>query len=90
MTRLIILDCVGILLVLISAMAVGSFVSRVVSLWVFEMLQMPAPRWAEAAAVISGLLSALAAGVGVGWLVKSAWGRVESQISSKTITTSGT
>ena len=76
-TRLIVLDCVGILLVLVSAMAVGGYVSKTVGLWVFEMLQSSAPQWAEVTAIISSLLSALAAGVGVGWLVRSMWVRVE-------------
>jgi hypothetical protein len=75
---MIILDCVGILLVLISAMIVGSYVSKTVGLWVFEMLQSSTPQWAEVAAIISSLLSALAAGVGVGWLVRSMWARVEN------------
>jgi len=83
MTRLIILDCVGILLVLTSAMAVGSYVSKTVGLWVFEMLQSSAPQWAEVVAIISSLLSALAAGVGVGWMVRSMWARVENSMAGK-------
>jgi hypothetical protein len=74
---MIILDCVGILLVLVSAMVVGSLVSKVVGTAVFNALQASYPRWAEAAAILSSLLAALAAGVGVGWVVRSAWGRVE-------------
>ena len=77
MNRLIILDCVGILLVLVSAMIVGSFVSRVVGLWMYDVLLPSAPQWAEPAAIITSLVAALAAGVGVGWLVRSAWVRVE-------------
>jgi hypothetical protein len=77
MTHLIILDCVGILLVLISAMVVGSYVSKVVGTAVYSVMQVSAPQWAEAAAIISSLLAALVAGVGVGWVVRSAWGRVE-------------
>ena len=89
MTRLIILDCVGILLVLVSAMYVGSYVSKVVGTAVYNALLASAPGWAEVAAVISGLLAALAAGVGVGWVVRSAWGRVEKAvINEKAITSS--
>ena len=80
MSRLIILDCVGILLVLASAMVVGSFVSRIVGTAVFNVLQASSPQWAEVVAMISSLLSALAAGIGVGWLVRSAWGKVEKSI----------
>jgi len=83
MTRLIILDSVGILLVLTSAMIVGSYVSKAVGSWVFEMLQSSAPQWTEVVAIISSLLSALAAGVGVGWLVRSTWVRVENSIVGK-------
>jgi ABC-type multidrug transport system permease subunit len=57
---MIVLDCVGILLVLVSAM-------------VFNALQTSAPLWAEAMAIVSSLLAALAAGVGVGWLVRTAF-----------------
>jgi hypothetical protein len=80
MTRLIILDCVGILLVLVSAMVFGSYVSKVVGTAVYKMMQESAPEWAQVAAIISSLLSALAAGVGVGWVVRSAWGRVEKAL----------
>jgi hypothetical protein len=80
MTRLIVLDCVGILLVLVSAMVVGSLVSKAVGTAVFNAMQTSTPQWAEAAAIISSLLSALAAGVGVGWVVRSAWGRVEKAL----------
>jgi hypothetical protein len=73
MTRMIILDCVGILLVLVSAMVVGSFVSKIVGTRVFNALQTSAPLWAEAMAIVSSLLAALAAGVGVGWLVRTAF-----------------
>jgi hypothetical protein len=34
-------------------------------------------------AIFSSLLSALAAGVGVGWLVRSMWVRVENSIVGK-------
>jgi hypothetical protein len=77
MTRLIIIDCVGILLVLVSAMAVGSYVSSVVGTEVYSAMQVSNPQWAEVLAIISSLLSALAAGAGVGWVVRSAWARVE-------------
>ncbi len=80
MTRLIILDCVGILLVLVSAMYVGSLVSKSVGTAVFTALQTSAPQWAEIGAIISSLLAALAVGVGVGWLVRSVWVRVENVI----------
>jgi hypothetical protein len=78
MTRLIILDCIGILLVLISAMYVGSLVSKAVGTAVYGVMQVSAPQWAQAGAIISSLLAALAAGMGVGWLVRSMWGRVEN------------
>jgi hypothetical protein len=78
MTRLIILDCVGILLVLISAMCVGSLVSKAVGTAVYGAMQAVAPQWAQAGAIISSLMAALAAGIGVGWLVRSMWGRVEN------------
>jgi ABC-type antimicrobial peptide transport system permease subunit len=83
MTRLIILDCVGILLFLVSAMVVGSYVSKVVGTAVFNALQVSAPQWAQAAAIASSLLAALATGVVVGWLARSAWGRVERMVSGK-------
>jgi hypothetical protein len=89
MTKMIVLDCVGILLVLVSAMVVGSYVSKVVGTAVFNELQASAPRWAEPAAIITSLLAALAAGVGVGWVVRSAWVRVEKAvINEKAITSS--
>jgi hypothetical protein len=78
MTRMIVLDCLGILLVLVSAMVAGSFVSKVVGTVVFDALQASAPQWAETAAILSSLAAALAVGVGVGWLVRSVWVRVES------------
>jgi hypothetical protein len=77
MTKMIFLDCAGILLVLVSAMMVGSYVSKAVGTAVFNAMQISAPQWAEVLAIISSLLAALAAGVGVGWLVRSAWARVE-------------
>jgi hypothetical protein len=77
MAKLIILDCAGILLVLVSAMMVGSYVSKAVGTAVFNAMQVSNPQWAEVAAIISSLLSALAAGAGVGWVVRSAWARVE-------------
>jgi hypothetical protein len=83
MTKMIILDCVGILLVLVSAMYVGSLVSKSVGTTVFTALQASAPQWAEIGAIISSLLAALAAGVGVGWLARSVWVRVENVIMSK-------
>jgi hypothetical protein len=80
MKHLIILDCVGIFLVLALAMYVGSYVSKLVGTAVFNALQASNPRWAGAVAIISSLLAALAAGVGVGWLVRSVWVRVERLI----------
>ena len=80
MTRLIILDCVGILLVLVSAMYVGSLVSKSVGTAVFTALQTSASQWAEIGAIISSLLAALAVGVGVGWPVRSVWVWVENVI----------
>jgi TRAP-type uncharacterized transport system fused permease subunit len=77
MNRLIILDCVGILLVLVSAMYVGSLVSKVIGEKVYKGMQESAPQWAEGVAIMSSLLAALVAGVGVGWLVRSIWGRLE-------------
>jgi hypothetical protein len=77
MAKIIILDCAGIMLVLVSAMAVGSYVSKVVGTAVYSAMRESAPRWAEEAAIAFSLLSALAAGAGVGWLVRSAWARVE-------------
>jgi hypothetical protein len=81
MRRTIVLDCVGILLVLVSALYVGSLVSKVVGTMVFNAMRASAPQWAEGMAIISSLLAALAAGVGVGWLVRSVWVRVERMIS---------
>jgi hypothetical protein len=82
MTRLIILDCAGILLVLVSAMYVGSLVSKVVGEKVYDGMQESAPQWAEGVAITSSLLAALVAGVGVGWLVRSIFGKLErTQIS---------
>jgi hypothetical protein len=78
MSRLIILDCAGILLVLVSAMYVGSLVSKVVGEKVYDGMQESAPQWAEGLAIMSSLLAALVAGVGVGWLVRSIWGRLEN------------
>jgi hypothetical protein len=89
MTRLIILDCVGILLVLISAMVVGSYVSRVVGTAVFNAMLPSAPGWAQTAAIVSSLLAALVAGVGVGWVVRSAWGRVEKALVGSQVQSSG-
>jgi hypothetical protein len=89
MTHLIILDCVGILLVLISAMVVGSYVSKVVGIAVYSAMQEPAPQWAQAATIVSSLMSALAAGVGVGWVVRSAWGRVEKALVKGQVQASG-
>jgi hypothetical protein len=89
MTKLIVLDCLGILLVLVSAMVVGSYVSKVVGTAVYSALIASAPQWAEAAAIISSLLSALAAGVGVGWVVRSAWGRVEKALVKGQVQASG-
>jgi hypothetical protein len=77
MSRLIILDCAGILLVLVSAMYVGSLVSKLVSEKVYDGMQESAPQWAEGVAIMSSLLAALVAGVGVGWLVRSIWGRLK-------------
>jgi hypothetical protein len=89
MTRLIILDCVGTLLVLVSAMAVGSYVSKAVGAAVYSAMQESTPEWAEAAAIISSLMSALAAGVGVGWVVRSAWVRVEKVLVGNKAQVSG-
>ena len=89
MSRLIILDCVGILLVLISAMVVGGLVSRLVGAEVFNALQESAPGWAEGMAILSSLLAALAAGVGIGWLVRSMWGRVETTLAKGQVQASG-
>jgi hypothetical protein len=89
MTKMIVLDCVGILLVLISAMVVGSYVSKVVGTEVFNALQESVPQWAEAAAIISSLLAALVAGVGVGWMVRSVWGRVEKALSGSQVQAGG-
>jgi hypothetical protein len=89
MTRMIILDCVGILLVLASAMVVGSYVSKVVGTAMFYALQASAPQWTEAVAIISSLLAALAAGVVVGWLVRSVWGRMERLFARNKTQTSG-
>jgi hypothetical protein len=78
MMHMIVLDCVGILLVLVSVMMVGSYVSKLVGTAVFNAMQISAPQWAEVLAIISSLLSALAAGVGVGWVVRSVWGMMEN------------
>lgn len=80
MTRLIIFDCVGILLVLGLAMVVGRMVSEAVGRAVYNALLTSAPEWAEAAAIVSSLLAALAVGVGIGWLVRSLWVRMERMI----------
>jgi hypothetical protein len=89
MNRLIALDCIGILLVLVSAMVVGSYVSRAVGTAVYNAMQESAPEWAQTAAIISSLLAALAAGVGVGWVVRSAWGRVEKVLVGNKAQVSG-
>jgi hypothetical protein len=89
MAKIIILDCAGIMLVLVSAMMVGSYVSKAVGTVVFNAMQVSAPQWAEVAAIISSLLAALAAGVGVGWVVRSAWGRVEIVFAGDKTHTSG-
>lgn len=36
-------------------------------------------------AIVSGLLAALVAGAGVGWVVRSVWGRVENKFTSKKV-----
>jgi hypothetical protein len=59
-------------------MYVGSLASKAVGTRVYNVMQASAPKWAEAAAILSGLLAALAAGVGVGWLVRFVWVRVEN------------
>jgi uncharacterized membrane protein (DUF441 family) len=89
MTKMIFLDCAGILLVLVSAMVVGSMVSKVVGTAVFNELQASAPQWAEAVAIISSLLAALAAGVGVGWVVRYVCGRVEKALVRGQVQASG-
>jgi hypothetical protein len=89
MAKIIILDCAGIMLVLVSAMAVGSYVSKVVGTAVYSAMRESAPRWAEEAAIAFSLLSALAAGVGVGWVVRSVWGRVENILAKKKVQVSG-
>jgi hypothetical protein len=89
MTKMIVLDCVGILLVLVSAMVVGSMVSKVVGTAVYSAVQESAPGWAQTAAIVSSLLSALVAGVGVGWVVRSAWGRVEKALVGSQVQSSG-
>lgn len=75
--RMIILDVVGVLLVLGLAMYVGSLVSQAVGTAVYNALLESHLGWAEAAAIVSGLLAALAVGVGVGWVVRSVWVRVD-------------
>jgi hypothetical protein len=42
---MIILDVLGILLVMVSAFYIGSLVSRVVSLFVYNALVQPSPQW---------------------------------------------
>ena len=80
--RMIILDVVASL-VLGLAMVVGSIVSKAVGTAVYSALLASAPQWAEAAAIVSSLLAALAAGVGVGWLVRTGWGKVEKRQLAK-------
>ena len=60
-------------------MVVGTFVSKVVGTAVFNVMQASNLKWTEVTAIVSSLLAALAAGVGVGWPVRSAWGRVEKK-----------
>jgi hypothetical protein len=69
--RIIVLDCLGILLVLCSAMVVGNLVSKAVGALVIRVLKPSSQQWAEPAAIVISLLAALAAGFGVGWLVRS-------------------
>jgi hypothetical protein len=80
MTKMIVLDCAGILLVLVSAMYIGNLVSKAVGTMVFNAMQASAPQWAETVAIIFSLLAALTAGVGVGWLVRAGWVKVEKLI----------
>jgi F0F1-type ATP synthase assembly protein I len=57
-------------------------VSKVVGEKVYDGMQESAPQWAEGVAITSSLLAALVAGVGVGWLVRSIFGKLErTQIS---------
>ena len=55
---------------------------------VINALQASAPQWSEVAAIVSDLLAALAAGVGIGWLVRSVWVRVESLFAGNNTQTS--
>jgi len=54
---------------------------------VINALQASAPQWSEVAAIVSDLLAALAAGVGVGCLVRSAWVRVENLFTGNKVKT---
>ena len=84
-----IFDGTAILPVLGSAMVVGTFVSKVVGTAVFNVMQASNLMWTEVTAIVSSLLAALAAGVGVGWMVRSVWGKVENAvINEKAITSS--
>jgi hypothetical protein len=70
-------------LLFLSALIVGSLVSKTVGMAVYDALQASAPGWAESAAITSSLMAALTAGVGVGWLVRSMWGKFERIITRK-------
>jgi hypothetical protein len=77
MVYFITLDILGILLVLISAMVVGSFASKMVGTAVFNAFNASALQHAEEVSSISSLLAALTAGAVIGWLMRSVWERVE-------------
>jgi hypothetical protein len=82
---MIALDVLGILLVMCAAMVVGNGVSRLVSQSVLRALEQTSQQWAELAAILSGLLAALAAGIGIGWLVRTAWVRLENLFAGEKV-----